>query len=540
MTKDLANKSEPDSDKAVVRPLPNRAKGRAGRFSSWMRSIWRHRWLSLLSAWAICMAGWLTTALWPSQYMSSAVVYADLHRLVAETSQTEGGASDDLADQGPVELLKTVLLNDQSLATVRESLKLDDHDAATLATDIMLRTTAPTLFVASYDHADPAVAHSVLEKLFSNLNNRLEEAVFEDTTQLEQEIEDLEDRLESATNSLSDFERTNAELFGEAADETNDTAVLEQEVADLKQQVENAIIERDEVAQELAQISVSQDAPSDPELVNELSESQEAELALLETKLVELSERYADSHPYVSTVIESIEAIKAGEDVDGQSVIEDEVDADDSELDELRQLHKEKIASVSQLNNDLANKQREIDRLGALTDNASSAEAERSRLTREKEDLESELADLVLRRNQVQESNGGPEGQQDANEEQSSFRLINEPSLPEKPTGLSRLVCLVLVLLGGISIGGFVAVVRNQSKGVFESAWQLKQRFDVGVLGTISEVLTPAERKRLGYSRVVFGLGCIGLMTVFSGLAIAEFLNLLTPWGDSVRIRLLG
>jgi hypothetical protein len=128
---------------------------------------------------------------------------------------------------------------------------------------------------------------------------------------------------------------------------------------------------------------------------------------------------------------------------------------------------------------------------------------------------------------------------QESHVEQASFRLIKEPNLPAKPTGPSRLVCLALVLLGGLGIGGVVAVLRNHAKGVFENAWQLKQRFDVGVLGTISEVLTPAERKRIGYSRLAFGLGSLALVGVFSGLALAELNNLLAPWGDLVRGQLL-
>ena len=268
----------------------------------------------------------------------------------------------------------------------------------------------------------------------------------------------------------------------------------------------------------------------------------------MEEKLAELRERYADSHPYVSTVLEAIDTIKSGEGAGGPSAPVSEESGpesvDNSQLDErlidLQRLHQEKLAKVSQLNNEAANKQREIDRLSALTDTTSSAEAERSRLTTDKNDLEVALADLVSRRDKAQQPSGGQQDQQDAGAEQSSFRLINGPNLPEKPTGISRLMCLVLVLFGGLAISGTAAVVRNRSKGVFESAWQLKQRFDVGVLGTISEVLTPAERKRLGRSRLVFGVGCFVLMAVFSGLAIAEFMNLLTPWGDRLRTQLLG
>ncbi|MGI9450966.1 MAG: hypothetical protein ACR2QH_10090, partial [Geminicoccaceae bacterium] len=408
------------------------------------------------------------------------------------------------------------------------------------------------LFVASYDHNDPTVAHTVLEKLFTNFSDQLSRTKSEETAELEKEIAELEQQLGVADANLSEFEQANAELFDEAASETADIAVLEEERQDLQQRIDTAIIERDEVAQELAQLPVSQqasdDAADDPAPAATLTESQKNELLLLEEKLAELRDRYADSHPYVSTVLEAIDTIKSGEGAggppapvvdDGNSESNDSSEPNEQLID-LQRLHQEKLAKVSELNNESANKQREIDRLSALTDTTTSAEVERSRLTTEKNDLEVALAGLVSRRDETQQPSGGQQDQQDASAEQSSFRLINGPNLPEKPTGLSRLMCLALVLVGGLAIGGIAAVVRNRSKGVFESAWQLKQRFDVGVLGTISEVLTPTERRRLGRSRLVFGLGCFGLMVVFSGLAIAELLNLLTPWGDRLRTQLLG
>ncbi|MGI9492748.1 MAG: hypothetical protein ACR2QF_10155, partial [Geminicoccaceae bacterium] len=405
MTKDQTEKSESGAGKAKARSTPKRLVDRSGRISAWMRSIWRHRWLSLVSAWVICVAGWTAIALWPSQYISSAVVYADLHRLIPETTKSDGEASDELANQGPVDLLKTGLLNDRSLAKVREVAELDDQDAATLATDIMIRATAPTLFVASYDHRNPTVAHSVLENLLSNFNDRLAETKTEEAAALEKEIADLEQQLDIANSSLSDFEQKNLELFDEAENETSDIAILKEEFADLQQRIESAIIERDAVAEQIALLPVRQQVTNDPAPAAVLTDAQKNELVVLEEKLVELRERYADSHPYVSTVLEAIDTLKAGEGAGGPSApVNDESvpeSVDDSRPDEqlidLQRLHQEKLGKVSQLNNESANKQREIDRLSALTDTTTSAEAERSRLTTEKNDLEVALADLVSR-----------------------------------------------------------------------------------------------------------------------------------------------
>lgn len=563
MTKASTEKSASDSGRDGLRAKPRRAVDDSSRLSTWIRSIWRQRWLSLVTAWTICVTGWTAVALWPSNYMSSAVIYADLHRLVDEDTLIESGLVQSWSDPDPVALLKSVLLSDQGLSDVRVATELDDQYASTLDKDIMIRATAPTLFVASYDHSDPATAHRVLEQLFSSLDERMSAAASEETIELQRDITDLEEKLQIADADLAEFRQVNAEVFAETTDPAIGIAALEQDIADLRQRIESAIIERDEVAQQLAELPLSQQAPnepvpnelasSEPAPIEPLSESQREELALLRVKLDELRERYADTHPYVSTVLKAIDALEVQADAGEQSTPENNetdtatIDGGDisAQLADLKQLHEEKIAKLSKLNNDLATKQREIDRLQALTDTTSSVEAEQSRLETEKRELEAALAELVSRRDAGQKETGQqqanePSGQQDAKAEQTSFKLINGPSLPNKPTGPSRLLCLALVLLGGIGIGSSAAVLRNQSKGVFESAWQLKQRFDVGVLGTISEVLSPAEQKQFGQARLAFGLACLGLMGLFSGLAIAELMNVLTPWGDRLRTQLLG
>ncbi len=520
-------KPAPGTDKLAVRMKPLSAMGDSSRFSTWMRSIWRQRWLSLVAAWTICVCGWTAVALWPSNYMSSAVVYADLHRLADQDTLAESRSlAGQSSDQGPVALLKMVLLSEQSLADVRKAAELDDLHAGALAENIMIRATAPTLFVTSYDHGDPTTAHQVLETLFSSFSSRLSKAASENVADLQQNIIDLEDQLRIADLDLKRFQQGNADYFEGIPAEAADVAVLREEVSELQRRIERAIIARDDVAQQLAQLPLSQQAPDGQAPINQSQQAdQAAELAALEAKLEQLRERYADSHPYVSTVINAIQDLKAAEGGDGVPPLADvelgDAPSDDSDtneqLDDLKRLHEEKIAELSTLNNNLAKKQREIDRFNALTESTSSVEAEQSRLETKKNNLEGALAELVSRRDELQQQTDGQAGQQGSGTEQTSFRLINGPNFPDKPTGPSRLLCLVFVLLAGIGIGGAIAILRNQSKGVFESAWQLKKRFDVGVLGTISEILSPAERKQLGYSRWL-RLGCLGLW-VFSAVS---------------------
>lgn len=522
--------------------------GRPERFATWMRSIWRRRWLSLTCAWTICVLGWAAVALWPSLYMSSAVVYADLGRLVDRGIVAAGNGAEAALDQRDGSALKAALLNDESLAELRNTTALDVRSIDELKQSIMIRATAPALFVASYDHHDPAIAHQVLDSVLSSFVKRLDSADTSQTVDFEQEITDLQARLEEAEADLASFNQANVDIFEDLDGRPARIGVLENEIIDLEARIERAIIERDEVALELAQLPSSQEEQDEPAPAPSLSASELSELAALQSRLAELRERYADSHPYVSTVLNAIETLESkigNEAQDGAGDGSDEATpsgdrAIDEQVAELKKRHGEKIDRLSELNNELANKQREIDRLNALTASTSSVEAEQSKLVAARDELAAALTELTADPETAGEGAGSARAGQDGGTEQRAFKLINEPSLPDKPNGLPRLLSLALVLVGGVSIGSGMAVLRNRSKGVFESAWQLKQRFDVGVLGTISEVMSPSERKELSQAKIVFAAACLGLVGLFGGLAAAESMNLLAPWGDSLRNRLLG
>ena len=508
---------------------PPRPRRRWGRLTTWRQSIWRRRWLSMGTAWAACLLGWAVIMLWPTNYIASAVVHADLAKLA------DHDGAGDLSSGKPVAMLKSELLTAESLDIVRREAALDAAKGESLETDLMLRSTVPPVFVVAYEHQDPDKARRVLETLIAGYRSRLDArtaAAAQAAKNLDEGIQDHQDRLQRLEAELTAFRRTNADYLNAGSDRTAEIALLEEELAGLEERVETAVADRDDLAARLAQVR----APEDEEENAEPPRSEQeiaAERRALESELAKLQERYADSHPYVVAVFDAIGALEA----EAQAASAAREDLADSEApldrESLEQRHGELIADVSALTDQLGSKRQEIEHLEALTKTASSVEAELSKFEADKKDLTSALADLQQSRDELGDDVGGEATQE-------AFRLIKRPELPTDPVGPSRLMALAAVLLGGTGLGAAIAVFCNRLKGVFESAWQLRQRFDVGVLGTLSEVMTPAERKRLGHARLAFGLACLALVGLFGGLVAAELTDSLAPFGDRLRARLLG
>ncbi|MEZ5931459.1 MAG: hypothetical protein R3F54_05835 [Alphaproteobacteria bacterium] len=429
-----------------------------------------------------------------------------------------------------------MLLSDEAIDKVREEGLLAPAKAQTLRDDLVLRATVPPVFVLTYAHPDADMAKHVLESIIDGFRAKRDAAAAataDAVNQIDDEISDYELRIQFADADLTAFKRDNADYLDDPESKAADTTAIEDEIAKLEQQAEEAVAERDRIAGELAKARSPAAAADDAEPLKTPSEIQ-IERAALDGELAKLQERYADSHPYVIAVLDAIDALQAeAEAVTAASKAAEADAAAEAKRDALEQQHGDLIVKVAALNSRLEEKRSEIELLETLTQTASSVEAELAQLEADREALTDALADLQQRRDEMEDVAQG-EAKQEA------FRLIKQPELPTDPVGPSRLMALAAVLLGGAGLGAAVALFCNRIKGVFESAWQLRRRFDVGVLGTISEVLTPAERKQLAHSRLAFGLACLTLVGAFSGLAFAELTNRLAPLGDQLRTQILG
>ncbi|MGI9510955.1 MAG: hypothetical protein ACR2QJ_16565 [Geminicoccaceae bacterium] len=506
-------------------PATARSSALIDRLQTWERSVWRHRWLSIATAWVICLAGWAVITLWPTNYNASAVIFANLAELADQAPAAAG------PDQSPVATLKSMLLSDDGLEEIQRKVPLDPEKVASLTDDLFLKSTMPPLFVVAYDHADPDVARQVLETVIGGFHTRLNDAAeanLEAAETLDREIGETSRRLQTSEAGLVVFKRTNAEYLEGATRRTGELALMEREVESLETKVNETAVERDEIALILAKAQAPNDGGTGPERTLEVIES---ERSALDDELANLQKRYADTHPYVIAVADAIKALE----LEAETLAPPAGDGEEAPLDreQLEQRHGELIIEVATLNSHLLEKRQEIEVLQALTKTTTSVEAELGELEATKEELEVALAALQLRRDELGAVKGGEATQK-------AFRLIKQPERPTNPVGPSRLMALAGVLLGGAGLGAIAAMICNRYKGVFESAWQLRRRFDVGVLGTISEVMTPAERQQLGYSRMAFGAACLALVGMFGGLAIAELTDTLAPLGEQLRKQLLG
>ena len=105
----------------------------------------------------------------------------------------------------------------------------------------------------------------------------------------------------------------------------------------------------------------------------------------------------------------------------------------------------------------------------------------------------------------------------------ADFRLIDPPRVSPKPVSPNRLLLLPLALVAALAAGLFIAFAMSQLRPVFHRAADLREKFELPLLGVVSRVLTDADRRRHRTDALRFSAATGGLIGIFV-LGIAALL----------------
>jgi hypothetical protein len=98
-----------------------------------------------------------------------------------------------------------------------------------------------------------------------------------------------------------------------------------------------------------------------------------------------------------------------------------------------------------------------------------------------------------------------------------SFRIIDPPTVPLKPTGPNRPRLFGLVFAAALLVGLGVALMVSQVRPTFLSHSQLREITSLPVLGSVSMNWTNNEKLRRRRSLMAFGGSFAILLVLFSG-----------------------
>jgi len=486
-----------------------------------VRGVWRYRWIILIVAWPLALAGWLYVARMADVYEASAKVHVDTDSILRPLMR---GLAVETNLQQRVSLMTRTLLTRPNLEQVARmtDMHLDarseedmDDIIDELQSDISLSgDQRENIYTIAYEAPDPVRAHAVVQAILTFFVERaLGDTRGEGNMAqqfLDEQIREHERRLAEAEQRRADFRRENVGLLpGEKGDYYARLQQVQGLLEETKLQLREAEDRRDEIERQLRgeepvfglmDDGAADAVPLDEPLTADETSSLDARINELEIRLDELLLAYTERHPDVAGLRRTIESLKQERQAElaqkraelaerraALARLRQSPTAWSGDLDANPVYQQMRIAlsnaqvEVSSLKVRVEEYQRQVGELQDLVDTIPQVEAELTRLNRDyditRENyqrlLESkEMANLT----QTLENRG----------ENVQFRVVEPARVPSSPAGPNRPLFYTAVLGVALGAGLGLAFVVSQLRPVFDSRKQLRDVTGFPVLGSLS------------------------------------------------------
>ena len=500
------------------------------QLTAYSRGVWHRRWLGIAVAWLVALVGGAIVMQMPDRYEASARVYVDTQSVLRPL--LSGLAVQPAIDQQLAILSRTLV----SRPNVERLIRMSDMDlqvqSAVQKEELItkLQTTVKissagrdNLYSISYQDPQPAQAQRIVQSLLSifvesGLGNKRQDA---DTARrfIEDQIKQYEKRLEEAENRLKEFRLKNLNLAGgDGRDFFGRMSSLSDALNQARLELRAAEQSRDALKREVAGEEPvflpetgagSQGSP----IVSEL----DARIDVLKKSLDELLRRFTDQHPDVvgtRRILEQLEEQRQKEIAARKPAASARIAAANPVIQQLKIALAESEANVAALRakaSELDTRHRELQAAARLQPEI---EAEFTQLNRDYEIQKRQYEGLVSRRESAAIS-----GEMDATAGVADFRIIDPPTVSQKPVAPKRLLLLPLVFVLALGAGVFASFVVSQIYPTIHDPRVLREVSGRPVLGSVSLLMTNATRRSRRRGHLAFA-GALGGLFAAVGTTI--------------------
>ncbi|MGB3722176.1 MAG: XrtA system polysaccharide chain length determinant [Pacificimonas sp.] len=497
--------------------------------------VWRKRWWAIIAAWLICLVGWVVVATIPNSYASSARILVESGSIL---QQELGGSSGR-----EIDTVRQVLTSRLNLEKVLRRTELDiglENDAAVdaaiaeLSENITVASQSGNLFTISYTSSDGERGDQANADLSRNIVDNLlqifmEENVTADRDDINEAIRFFEDQLAQRERELEQAEQRKAEFeakyLGQLPGEGNITERLSRARSELDGvQLELAQAQRGlaalrgQIGSTPATLRGATVAPSS------FGSPARGRANAMEQQLSELyASGRLENHPDVILAKRQLERLNQQAEAEEAELAAQGVNAAPQSSNpvyvNLRSLVFQRQGQVAELS-------ARADRLrGAIADletkqtEQPGIAAEQAKLNRDYGILSSQYQALLRSREEIR-----LQSDVQTQTQQIRFQVVDPPSQPREPVAPNRPLFLSVVFIAAAAAGVAIAFLISQLRASFVTAGQLENKYDVPVLGSVSEIVTEQDRAANRLRLAGFTVLTLGLVAVYAALLLYELI----------------
>jgi polysaccharide chain length determinant protein (PEP-CTERM system associated) len=522
---------------------------------TYLRGVWRNRWYALASAWLVCLVGWVVVYRLPDNYQATARVFVDTQSMLKPL--LGGMAVLPNVDQ-QVQLMSKTLITRPNLEKVMRMADLDvrartageqEQLIDSLAKRVeLLSAGRDNVYFVKFNDRQPETAKKVVQSLItlfveSSLGDKRKDANMAKQF-LDEQIKQYEETLVTSENSLKEFKQKNMGIM------PGDDKDFYGRMTETAGQLSQARLELRELENARSAIK-TQMAGEEPVLLPELESNEsgglegysnpelEARIQGLERNLDSLRVKFTEQHPDIISTKRVIAELKGQKEREAKEA---------GELARTREAEARTAAAGSerlpssallnqnpffqQLKASLADAEAKaagmrvrvqeyesrLEALKAMANQVPQVEADLKQLTRDYEINKKNYEELLARRQRAILS-----GDMESATGGLDFRIIDPPRVPSRPSDPNRPLLASLVLLGGLAGGALFALVLSQVRQTFHDRRSVRDVTGLPLLGSVSMIWTPGQKRVAGRAVAAFGATLIGLLVCY-GLLMGYYL----------------
>lgn len=379
-----------------------------------------------------------------------------------------------------------------------------------------------SLYSVSFKHSDRDTAKRVVQSVLTVF---IESTLGEKRTEsegaqefLDQQIKDYEQRLGDAEGRLAEFKRRHAgDLPGESGGYYSKLELAKNQLAGAQLDLKEAQNRRSQLKKQLAD--------EKPEIEGGDAFGQasysplDTRIQSLHAKLDELLVKYTDRHPEVRQIQGLLSELEAERDAQveeskatGEPTAEMQANPVYQQLKNMISATEAEIASLSVR---VAEYKQRVDVLKKAIGNIPKVEAEMKQLDRDYRVISGQYQALVKRR---ETARLGEKAGQTADD--VKFKVIDPPFVPLKPTEPNKLMLNTGVFAAGLVAGMGMALLVTILRPVFSDRRRLALVTGLPVLGTVTLIRGPQERRKILISGMIFSTLALALLIAFAGVSL--------------------
>lgn len=495
----------------------------------YLKGVWKYRWVAVIAAWVVATAGWTIVYKLPDDYQSTARIYVDTQN-VLKPLMAGMTVSPDIQQQ--VSIMSRTLISRPNVERVIRMVDLDIKaknvkEQESLVKDLMSKIQLgaagrDNLFTIHYNNQNPKLAKDIVQSLLTIfVEGGLGDKTHESSSAIrfiDEQIRSYEEKLIVGENNLKAFKQKNIGIMPQQGGDYY--SQLSQSVEDLnKTRLE---LREAEQARDAIKRQITGDEPvllvdQDDSISSIVNVELDSRIEQLDKNLDALRLNFTELHPdIISTkrLIAQLEERKKEE----AKLIKPSADPGKNYSPMLQQLNvalAEAEADVASMKARVEEYTSRYERMKALSNAVPQVEAELTQLNRDYQVNKSNYEKLLERRESAKIS-----GDLGSATDLVSFRIIDPPTVSDRPVGPDRAKFFSIVFLGALLAGIGIAFVISQVRPTFHSQASLREISGKPILGSIPMIWTDPEKSKRKKRLYAFGLSLLSLLGLYGALMV--------------------